>query len=92
MNLTIADKLDLMQTGRISKYRWLYDMVERLKVGKVAVIEADTIKEVTLYKNAIMRTYPQEVNERKLELNIRKYGKDGRYCPTLFISRLEKGK
>ena len=91
MNITILEDLDLSQIGRTSKYRWLYDMVERLKIGKVAVIEADTIKEVTLYRNAIVRTYPQEVNEREIVLNIRKYGKDGRYSPTLFISRLEKG-
>ena len=91
MNITILEDLDLSQIGRTSKYRWLYDMIELLEVGGVIEIEADTIKEVTLYRNAIVRTYPQEVNEREIVLNIRKYGKDGRYSPTLFISRLEKG-
>lgn len=87
MKIEILDELDLSQPGRQSKYRWLYEKIDKLEPGQTLSLEDETYHDIKKHTEAVRRMYKKEVDERSLTLKTRSYGVKGELSPTLFITR-----
>ena len=87
MNVAIKDTVDLIQTGRRGKHRWLYNQIEELDNEKTIIVSCESIREATSINNAVRQAFKGAVDERKLVVQVRKYAENGKYSPTLFITK-----
>jgi len=81
--ITSQKNVEINQTGRRSKYRWLYNEIdEKLKEGETLVIEnLETNREAQLIITAIQRQYDN------MEIHLRKYTEDGFDNPQVYIKK-----
>ena len=82
IKITSQKDVNINQRGRRSKYRWLYDKIDReLKEGKTLIIEnLEAIREARLVIAAIRRQYDN------IEIHLRKYSENGLDKPTIYLN------
>ena len=75
--------IDIFQRGRISKYRYLYERIDReMKNSDTLVIEnAGSINEAKRIIAAIRRHYPN------MKINLRKYTAKGVHSPSIYLRK-----
>ena len=83
MNLMISTNVSLDQYGRQSKYRHLYDLIEKNINAEEWVIIGDfyNVREAGNAGKAIARHF------ENLEVKLRKYNESGQLDPKLYIRK-----
>lgn len=82
IKITTQKEVEINQRGRRSKYRWVYDRIDKdLERDEILLIEnIDTIREARLIIMAIKRQYDN------IEVHLRKYSESGLDKPTIYLN------
>lgn len=68
----------------------MYARIEEMEVGKVLSIELDTMREVVNVYASAKRLFADDFDNCRISLQQRKYARNGRHAPTLYITKNEE--